>query len=47
MAKTVHSRGNTRPKALPKKKVTVPKEEFDKVLGTLIQTPPIKRKIGK
>jgi len=44
MGETVHSRGNPTRKDLPKKKVKVPKEEFDKVLGKLIQSKPVPRK---
>ena len=36
-------KGKGSAKHLPKKRLEVPKEDFDRVLGKLIQTKPVKR----
>lgn len=41
--KTVDGRAKQRKKAMPNVRVKVSKQEFDKVLGKLIQSKPIKR----
>lgn len=40
----MESTGKAKGKSVPKKRVVVKKADFDKVLGKLIQTKPIKRK---